>query len=146
MKHLSRFVCVATVVCAWTGAAAAGSVVFVVDDAPAAGDGASWATAYRFLRDALENAPDAAELRVAQGLYTPDRDETNPDGTGDRAATFRVGRDLVILGGYAGLGAEDPDERDPERFESVLSGDLARDDDEARRTGGHRRQRRRGPR
>ena len=57
-------------------AAGAGSVIFVDDDAPPEGDGTSWATAHRFLQDGV------AEVRVAQGTYRPDRDMSNPGGTG----------------------------------------------------------------
>ncbi|MHC5115282.1 MAG: hypothetical protein ACYTGP_12740, partial [Planctomycetota bacterium] len=56
-----------------------GSVLRVDDDAPPGGDGQSWATAYRFLQDALAEAgakgSDVTAIRVAQGLYLPDRDE-----------------------------------------------------------------------
>ena len=36
----------------------AGSIIYVDDDAPPGGDGLSWATAHRFLRDALAAFPD----------------------------------------------------------------------------------------
>jgi hypothetical protein len=66
------------------GTAQAGGVLYVDDDAPPGGDGLSWATACRFLQDGLAVAAASAgtfnEIRVAQGLYTPDRDEVNPDG------------------------------------------------------------------
>ena len=68
-------------------AAQAGPVRYVDDDAPALGDGLSWDTAYRFLQDALADAEAAAgaltEIHVAQGVYPPDRDESNPDGVSD---------------------------------------------------------------
>ncbi len=109
-----------------------GNVLFVDDDAPANGDGATWETAYRFLQDALSFAGDPknniAEIRVGQGSYKPDRDESNPDGTGDREATFNLVDGVSLLGGYAGLGAEDPDARDIELYETILSGDLLGDD------------------
>ena len=57
-------------------AAWAGSVIIFVDDtASSGGDGASWATAYPFLQDALAFAsnPDngVTEIHVGQGLYVP---------------------------------------------------------------------------
>ena len=39
-----------------TSNATAGGTLFVDDDAPAAGDGTSWNTAYRFLQDALTDS------------------------------------------------------------------------------------------
>ncbi len=113
--------------------AEAGSVVYVDDDAAAAGDGSTWNTAYRFLQDAITVASNPgngiAEIRVAQGLYLPDRDEANPAGTGDRMATFELINGVVFAGGYAGQGAPDPDARDVSLFETVLDGDLSADDD-----------------
>jgi hypothetical protein len=110
-----------------------GIVLYVDDDAPPGGDGMSWTTAFRFLQDALDFAAqpgqEVNEIRVAQGVYRPDRDESAPDGTGDRRATFSLADGAAVMGGYAGLGAENPDERDVELYETVLSGDLAGDDE-----------------
>ncbi len=107
-----------------------GGLLFVDDDAPPGGDGKSWDTAYRFLADALVAAGkgQVGEIRVAQGVHKPDRDEANPDGTGDREATFQLINDLALMGGYAGLGAKDPNARDIELYETILSGDLLGND------------------
>ncbi len=109
-----------------------GGVLFVDDDASPGGDGLEWATAYRFLQDALADAAGSGgminEIRVAGGTYLPDRDELNPDGMGDRAATFELINGVALGGGFAGLGAPDPDARDIELFETVLSGDLLGND------------------
>ena len=109
----------------------ASSVIYVDDDAPLGGDGQSWATAYRFLQDGL--CCDAAktgdvEIRVAQGIYTPDCDEANPDGTGDRKASFELQSGMTLKGGFAGLLGDDPNAWDVELYETVLSGDLAEND------------------
>ena len=106
-------------------------VIFVDDDAPPGGDGATWPTAYRYLQDALAEAavigvPTA--IRVARGRYTPDRDESGNVTPGDRAASFHLVNGLVLEGGYAGLGARDPDLRDVRANLTVLSGDLDGDD------------------
>ena len=94
----------------------AGSVLYVDDDASPDGDGRSWDTAYRFLQDALVTASSGsiAEIHVAQGIYNPDSDDANPDGTGNREATFQLLNGITLMGGYAGIGANDPDERDIE--------------------------------
>ena len=116
-----------------SAAAEAGQVVFVDDDASPGGDGSTWNTAHRFLQDAIAAASNPvngiAEVRIAQGLYRPDRDEVNPAGTGDRLASFQLVNGVVLAGGYAGQGAPDPDARDVALFETVLSGDLSEDDD-----------------
>ena len=110
----------------------AGPVLRVDDDAPAGGDGSTWATAYRFLQDALAVASDPGNgvttVRVAQGTYAPDRDEANAGGTGDRNASFELLDGVTVEGGYAGIGAPDPDVRDIAGNETLLSGDLLGDD------------------
>ena len=112
-----------------TGQAAyAGSVLYVDDDATPGGDGQSWETAYRFLQDALANADGFKEIHVAQGTYRPDRNEANPQGSGDREARFHLVNDVALQGGYAGIGADDPDARDIHLYETLLSGDLLGDD------------------
>jgi hypothetical protein len=107
--------------------------IYVDDDGPPAGGGESWADCCRFLQDALYMAaanPIISEIRVAQGTYLPDHDQFNPTGTGDRGATFNLTSldDVSILGGYAGLGAADPDDRDIAGNPTILTGDLLGDD------------------
>jgi hypothetical protein len=113
-----------------TTTAVAGGVLHVDDDAAPGGDGSSWATAHRFLSDALAGAGGGGvtEIRVAQGTYVPDRSEANPGGTGDRAATFALMDGVAVRGGFAGIGAPDPDARDAEAYPSILTGDLSGDD------------------
>ncbi len=180
---MKKLLAVVTVLAVST--AQAGVVIHVDDDAPAGGDGLTWGTAYRFLQDALVGLADGTEIRVAQGVYKPDRNEANPAGTGDRLARFDLGFDndccyphslancsdeacetlvcavdplccdcclndweqacadlaaivcgdtcqvfsgIVLTGGYAGLGAPDPDARDPALYETVLTGDLLDND------------------
>ncbi len=130
----TRAVCACTVLIGLfliSSAAHGGGLLFVDDDAPPGGDGTTWDTAYRFLQDALTDASGGriSEVRVAQGVYQPDRDEANPDGTGDRAATFHLLNGVAFMGGYAGLGAKEPDARNIELFETILSGDLFGDDE-----------------
>ena len=70
-----RTLFVAAVFLFTAGSMSHAKTIYVDDDAPAAGDGTSWATAYRYLQDALTDAAAAekpVEIRVAQGLYKPD--------------------------------------------------------------------------
>lgn len=113
-------------------AAPGGVILFVDDDASVGGDGQAWATAYRFLQDALDFASDplngVTEIRVAQGTYHPDRTEGNPSGSGSRFESFNLIDGIPLVGGYAGLGQPDPNLRDVILYESILSGDLNGDD------------------
>lgn len=111
--------------------AASGKVIYV--DAPSHGsnNGTSWENAYNFLQDALTDAkssPKPVEIRVAQGIHTPDRSSAAPLGTGNRAASFGLISGVHLKGGYAGYGEADPNGRDVEAYKSVLSADLGGDD------------------
>ncbi|MBN1360522.1 MAG: hypothetical protein JW993_08020 [Sedimentisphaerales bacterium] len=110
------------------GAIGQGAIIYVDDDAGGFGDGSSWADAFVYLQDALAVAQAGDEVRVAQGVYRPDESAAHPDGTGDRLASFWLLEGVAIRGGFAGVGAADPDARDIARYESVLSGDLTGDD------------------
>ncbi|UCC30507.1 MAG: hypothetical protein JSU86_20200 [Phycisphaerales bacterium] len=107
------------------------SVLYVDSDATGANDGSSWCDAFVHLQDALAAAvaPGATitEIRVAEGVYRPDRG-TNRTG-GDRDAVFRLINGVALLGGYAGCGAVDPNERDADAHETILNGDLAGNDE-----------------
>jgi hypothetical protein len=110
MAHEIRFALIGAAALAKlaAGKGNGGSVLRVDDDAPPGGDGASWATAYAYLQDALAVAADPGngitEIRVAAGRYLPDRSERNPDGTGERGAAFELVDGVILLGGFAGLG------------------------------------------
>jgi len=107
--------------------AARAKTIYVDADATGADNGTNWPDAYKFLQDALADANDSAkpvEIRVAHGVYRPDESGAEPNGTGDRFATFLLVNGLSVKGGYAGFGAGDPNARDIEVYETVLSGDL----------------------
>ncbi len=100
-------------------------VIHVDADAAGANDGSSWADAYNDLQDALSDAYSMAkplEIRVAQGIYRPARD---PD---HEVRSFRLQNSVVIRGGYAGFGEAEPDARDVDRYETILSGDVLGND------------------
>ena len=104
-------------------------VIYVDDDATGSNDGSSWADAYTYLQDALADADNSAkpvEIRVAQGIYKPDRGVGITHG--NRNATFRLINGVALKGGYAGCGESDPNARDIRLHETILSGDLNGDD------------------
>lgn len=47
-----------------------------------------------------------------------------PSTTGNRKEAFPLKDNIAIRGGYAGLGEPDPDARNIEAYETILSGDL----------------------
>ena len=100
-----------------------GACVWHVDaDAPGANTGTDWTNAFNHLQEALEAAAPGDEIKVAEGTYKPD--EGGGQTPGDRAATFQLIDDVVIKGGYGGFGEPEPDARDVDTYETVLSGDI----------------------
>jgi len=100
-------------------------IIYVDDDANGLNDGSSWQNAYNFLQDALADAnssPKPVQIRVAQGIYKPDQGANQTPG--DRTASFQLINGVTLKGAYAGLGQPDPNERDIEAYETILSGDL----------------------
>jgi parallel beta-helix repeat protein len=102
-------------------------VLYVDGSAGGANDGTSWADAFGGLQEALSVAavcPQVEEIHVAQGGYTP------AEPFGDREATFKLVSGVAVKGGYAGLSKPEPDTRDIDVYETILSGDLNSDDAE----------------
>ncbi|MBP7053596.1 MAG: right-handed parallel beta-helix repeat-containing protein [Phycisphaerae bacterium] len=113
---------------------AVASVVYCDGRATGLNDGSDWANAFLCLQDALAAARPGDAIRVAQGTYRPDerfadtRDGARVVASGRRTDSFVLPSGVTLRGGYAGYGAADPDRREIDAYESVLSGDLASDD------------------
>jgi predicted outer membrane repeat protein len=104
-------------------------VIYVDIGANGLNNGTSWEDAYINLQDALEDAnisPDCVvEIRVAEGIYIPS-EPTDP--CDERTATFELINCVKIKGGYAGFGEPEPDARNINKYETILSGDLKGND------------------
>jgi len=103
-------------------ATAAGGTIYVDADASGANNGSSWTDAYRYLQDALVYAINGDQIYVAEGIYKPD--QGGGQAAGDRYATFQLKNGVAIKGGYAGFGQPEPNARDIDAYETILSGDL----------------------
>jgi hypothetical protein len=102
-----------------------GKIIYVDDDAAGANNGTSWVDAYIYLQDALADAnctEKPVEIRVAQGIYKPD--QGGGVTLGDKWVTFQLISGVTLRGGYAGLGEPDPNTRNVEVYQTILSGDL----------------------
>lgn len=124
MNRISRAVLSALLaVTLLSGIGVAQTTWFVDQDATGTSNGTSWNNAFTDLRLALLTVTtDGDELRIAEGVYKPDL------GTLARASTFGVAGDVALRGGYAGVGAPNPNLRDFVLHTTVLSGDLLGDD------------------
>jgi parallel beta-helix repeat protein len=105
-----------TDVCCWNP-----GVIYVDEDATGLNTGMSWEHAYTNLQDALEKVRNcyANEIWVAEGTYRP---AEAPDWEWED--TFELVDGVAIKGGYAGFGQPNPDARDTEVYETILSGDI----------------------
>ena len=92
-------------------------VIYVDDSAPGANNGGSWTDAYRSLADAMNDALPGCEIRVAQGTYFA-TDGSNP------WDSMMLKNGQLLLGGYAGYGAPNPDARNSNSNPTILSGDI----------------------
>ncbi len=108
-----------------------GRTIYVDANTPDNNDGSSWSVAYKYLQNALADANssgDVNEIWVAQGIYKPDQNSADPNGSGDRMATFELIDGVSMYGGFP-TGGGMWDDRDPNIYETILSGDL-NDNDE----------------
>ena len=107
-------------------------IIYVDDDATGANVGTSWEYAMNSLQDALLLAyflEKPVEIRVAQGIYTPDKGIGIMPG--DPSISFELMNGVTIKGGYApslSFGRGQTDVRDINQYESILSGDLEQND------------------
>ena len=111
-------------------APATGDIIYVDDDTVGANDGSSWADAYNYLQDALMGAAVGDEIWVAQGIYKPNEFILSQRPNLGRMETFQLIDGVALWGGYAGLGEPDPNVRNIELYETILSGDLNGNDGE----------------
>ena len=100
---------------------AAGDTWYVDDSVSTSGDGSGWTQAFKTLQEGLAEANAGDEIRVAQGIYKPGTSQ------GD---TFELLEDVDVIGGWAGLGASNPDDYDPALYVTILSGNIGNAGDE----------------
>lgn len=97
-------------------------VIHVDGAASGANDGTSWDDAYFNLQHALQAAAAYQQIWVATGVYTP-------SDLGDQDASFVIPAGVFVFGGFApSQGVVHMTIRDPETYETVLSGDIMGDD------------------
>jgi hypothetical protein len=109
-------------------------VMYVDSSATGSNNGSTWSDAFTSLQDALTMAVPGTEIRVAQGIYRPDQFNLLDRVTRGRIETFELKSGVILKGGYRGISniqfpiSNSPDERDPIRYPTILSGDLSGND------------------
>ncbi len=91
----------------------------------ASGDGASWATAFKTLREAIAAAGSGHEIWVAQGTYYPDEGPGVTDN--DRGASFVMKNGVAVYGGFPNTGDPGLADRNWQAYQTILSGDIDKD-------------------
>lgn len=96
-------------------------VRYVDDSAPTNGTGTTWTSPYNNLQSALNeaaiNPTNRYDIRVGQGTYKPTT-------TLDRSIAFELQNNATVRGGYAGIGAANPNLRNIDLYVSTLSGNI----------------------
>ncbi len=90
-----------------------------------AGNGSGWENASNDLQKMIDNASEGDEVRVAAGVYLPNK--VPALGPFSRDNAFRIQKNIRVLGGFPKNGGS-PEQRDWNAHRSILSGDLHRDD------------------
>ena len=108
-----------TLVCCWD----TNGILYVDKNAPAGGNGTSWELAYNDLQDALTRARETEctfdyMIYVAQGTYAPE--DTPEEG-------FVLTDGVSVYGGFKSGGCDFAD-RNPKRYETVLTGLIDEDE------------------
>ena len=115
---------ISALLCGTGSSVATGGILYVDAASSVDSDGSAWGAAFKYLQDALTAAVSGDTILVAQGTYRPDEYHAQPTGSGSRTETFQLKNGVIIEGGYAGIGEPNPDARDIDTYETILSGDI----------------------
>lgn len=90
-------------------------------------NGTTWDSAYVNIEDALADAKRGDQIWIAEGVYYPAKqwNVSTP-----RAYSFVMKKEVAMFGGFAGIPGTEADltGQDVEKFKTVLSGDIDRND------------------
>lgn len=87
------------------------------------GDGSSWAAAYGNPQSALNVALSGDQIWVAAGTYKP-TSAYDLNLSGDRDFHYQMKNNVEIYGGFPATGSPVWADRDPNTFQTILSGDI----------------------
>jgi len=101
-------------------------VTYVNQLATGDNNGSSWDNAYTSLQIAISTAR-LGEIWVAEGTYLPTH-------TKDRSISFEVHPKVPLFGGFAAIGTPKWEDRDWEKYPTILSGDIGKKEDSSDNT------------
>ena len=91
--------------------------IYVDVNATGLNTGADWNNAYTQLSTATASAKSGQIIHIADGVYYPTLST-------DRSKSFAIYAACSLIGGYAGAGSPNPDERDTVLHPTIISGDI----------------------
>jgi hypothetical protein len=101
-------------------------------------DGLQWSSAFKNIQPAIDMAEEGDSILIAEGVYHPTdkiaeeygHGNTNP--TNERHRSFLIKKDIRLFGGFPAnaTSATTVNDRDWEKYKTVLSGDFNGDDDD----------------
>ena len=87
------------------------------------GDGASWETATD-LQTAIDKAVTGSIIYLAEGTYKPSKTIRNGSASETSDYTFELAKHISLIGGFA-ADAKPGDSPDPDRYKTILDGELS---------------------
>jgi len=96
----------------------ANDTIYVNDTATGTNTGETWENAYTDLQDALAIAQPGYQIWVAQGIYKPTDDPAKTD------ISFVLKNQVNLYGGFPETGDPGWEDRDPQLYPAILSGNL----------------------
>jgi len=125
MKNHKMLIIAISILAVFTAVETAVATVYYVDvDATDDDDGSSWANAFNYLQDALDDVSSGDEIWVAEGTYYPDEGDSVTDNS--RYATFFLVDGVGIYGGFDGTETT-RSQRDFRSNVTTLTGDIDKD-------------------
>ena len=93
---------------------------YVSGSAIGSNTGVDWKNAYTSLKDAIKNSCTDT-IKIMEGMYKP--------AINNRDSSFEITRKLYLLGGYKNTASPTEEERDPDNYPTILSGEIGNQND-----------------
>jgi parallel beta-helix repeat protein len=92
-----------------------GDIIYVNNNATGNNNGSCWEDAFTGLQDAFNLSTAGCQIWVAEGIYMPGALRTD---------SFQMKNGVAVYGGFPNTGDPNLEDRDPQGYASILSGDI----------------------